>query len=155
MPETIQVHIVIYSAARVWKVRWTHQLARQQWHVLNYSQTHPPFGIFRQFHNSGQQGLRKLANAYHLVNAVQVGDDVQAHLRTLQTRVFETLFHPISNKNPRFKTEQFFVITLKKKKHLCIVKQLLLALNYLNPLYRPKYKYISTDGYGSKLLWKL
>ena len=73
------------SGAEAW-VPWgclTHQLPRQQGHVLDDGQADPPLGVLGQLHDGGQQGLGQLADADHLVDAVQVGDDVQAHLRAL------------------------------------------------------------------------
>lgn len=64
----------------------THQLSSQQRHVFNDGQPHPPLGILSQLHNGGEQGLRELPDADHLVHAVQVGDDVQPYLRALGKR---------------------------------------------------------------------
>ena len=62
----------------------THQLTSQQWHVLNDGQPHSPLGVLSQFHNGREQGLGQLPDANHLIYAVQVGDDVQPHLRALR-----------------------------------------------------------------------
>lgn len=67
------------------KVARTYQLAGQQWHVLDDGQADPPFGVLCQLDDGRQQGLRELADADHLVHAVQVGDDVQTHLGALKT----------------------------------------------------------------------
>jgi len=61
----------------------THQLPCQQGHVLYDGQADPPLGVLGQLHDGGQQGLGQLADADHFVHAVQVGDDVQAHLGAL------------------------------------------------------------------------
>lgn len=64
----------------------THQLSGQQGHVLDDGQPHSPLGIFSQLHNGRQQGLGQLSDANHLIHAVQVGNDVQPHLRALRRR---------------------------------------------------------------------
>lgn len=62
----------------------THQLSRQQGHVLDNGQADPPLGVLGQFHDGRQQRLRQLADADHVIDAVQVGDDVEAHLGALR-----------------------------------------------------------------------
>ena len=62
----------------------THQLSGQQGHILDDGQADPPLGVLGQLHDSRQQRLGELADADHLVDTVQVGDDVEAHLRALQ-----------------------------------------------------------------------
>lgn len=64
----------------------THQLSRQQGHVLYDGEAHPPLGVLRQLHDGGQQGLGQLADADHLVHAVQVGNNVEAHLGALRQK---------------------------------------------------------------------
>ena len=55
------------------------QLTGQQRHVLDNGETHTPLGVLGQLDNGRQQALRQSLDANHLVDAVQVGDDVQAH----------------------------------------------------------------------------
>lgn len=62
----------------------THQLSSQKGHVLNDCQSYSPFGILSQLNNSWKQRLGKLADSNHLIHTVQVGDDVEANLWTLQ-----------------------------------------------------------------------
>lgn len=62
----------------------THQLSGQQGHILDNGQADPPLCVLGQLHDSRQQRLGELADADHLVDTVQVGDDVKAHLRALQ-----------------------------------------------------------------------
>lgn len=66
------------------RVAQTHQLASQQWHVLNDGQSNPPLGILSQLHYSWQQRLRELPDPDHLIHTVQIRNDVQTHLRALQ-----------------------------------------------------------------------
>lgn len=65
----------------------THQLSCQQGHVLNDGQADPPLRILCQFHNGRQQRLGELTDANHLVHTVEVGDDVETHLRALHGEV--------------------------------------------------------------------
>lgn len=76
----------------------THQLSSQQGHVLNDGQPHSPLGIFSQLHNGRQQGLGQLSDANHLIHAVQVGDDVQPHLRALRRRQGSEKMHLAQNR---------------------------------------------------------
>lgn len=62
----------------------THQLARQQWHILDDGQPDPPFGIFSQLHYGREEWLGELPDPNHFIYTVQIGDDVQTNFRTLQ-----------------------------------------------------------------------
>lgn len=55
----------------------THQLARQQWHILDDGQPDPPFGIFSQLHYGREEWLGELPDPNHFIYTVQIGDDVQ------------------------------------------------------------------------------
>ena len=61
----------------------THQLSGEERHVLDDGEAHPPLGVLGQLDDGGQQRLRQLRDADHLVHAVQVRDDVQSHLGAL------------------------------------------------------------------------
>lgn len=74
-----------FMANKTWLL--THQLSSQQRHVLNDGQPHSPLGILSQLHNGREQGLRELPDTNHLIHAVQVGDDVQPHLGTLEKTI--------------------------------------------------------------------
>lgn len=63
----------------------THQLTRQQGHVLYDGQADPPLGVLGELHDGWQERLGELTDADHLVDTVQVGDDVETHLGTLVT----------------------------------------------------------------------
>ena len=65
----------------MWKWAYTDQLSSQQRHVLNDGQPDSPLGVLGQLHNGGQQRHGQLMDANHVVDTVQVGDDVQSHLR--------------------------------------------------------------------------
>jgi hypothetical protein len=60
-----------------------HQLARQQWHILNDGKPDPPFGIFSQFHYGRKERLRELTDSNHFIYTIQIGDDIQTNFRTL------------------------------------------------------------------------
>lgn len=64
----------------------THQLPCQQGHVFYDGETNPPLSILCQLHNGGQQWLWQLPYADHLIHAVQIGDDIQTHLRALNAK---------------------------------------------------------------------
>lgn len=62
----------------------THQLSCQQGHVLYNCQADPPLCVLCQLHDGWQKRLGELADAYHLVHTVQVGDYVETHLGALE-----------------------------------------------------------------------
>lgn len=50
---------------------------------LDDGQAHSPLGVFRQLDDCRQKRLRQLLDANYFIDAIQIADDVQAHLGTL------------------------------------------------------------------------
>ena len=59
------------------------ELSGQEGHVLDDGEAHPPLGVLGQLDDGRQEGLGQLLDADHFVDAVQVGDDVEADLGAL------------------------------------------------------------------------
>ena len=52
------------------------ELAGQERHVLDDGEPDPPLGVLRQLHYGGQEGLTQLLDTDHLIDAIQVGDNI-------------------------------------------------------------------------------
>ena len=48
----------------------------KEWHVFDDSQSDSPFGVFGKFYYGGKERLGQLLNTNHLIDAVQVRNDI-------------------------------------------------------------------------------
>ena len=65
------------------------KLTGQERHVLDDGEPDPPLGVLCQLDDGGEERLGELLDADDLVDAVEVGDDVEAHLGVLVLQLGE------------------------------------------------------------------